>query len=616
MSETGETGRTSGPVGVRPATPPISVSDRTTEVNRTGSWKYMYPVYHDRVAPCNQGCPAGIDIEGYMTLLRDGRTDEACDLLLRENPMPAITGRVCDHPCEAACNRRHLDGAVAVHAVERMLGDRILASPLPSPQRRRRERVAVIGSGPAGLSCAHHLARLGYGVEVFERDAEPGGMLRQGIPAYRLPRDVLDATIERMKAAGVHFRCSAGIGSSVTWGELMSGFHAIFIGVGAHAGRPLGVPGEDLPGVWQGLSLLRAVNRGGRVRLGPARSARVVVIGGGNTAMDCARTARRLTDGGKVTVLYRRTRDEMPAIAEEVAQAEREGVEFVFLAAPAAIERRGGRLSIRCTPMRLGEPDERGRRRPVPSGAPPVRLTADSVLLAIGERVELQGFPAVLAGGESVHVDEWGRVRGIAGDAIVCAGGDVTGDDRTVAHAVGAGKRAAMAVDRHLRERRGEIVEDDLPALRFGERGAPSMARWMNDDPIPRVAPLNTVVTIEDLNLSHFALVPRHADREAAVTLARRHARFAEVNRGLDDATALAESARCFQCGVCNGCELCLIYCADVAIQRALDGDRFDIDLDYCKGCGVCAAECPRGALTMTRDGPAGAGRTPAEARA
>lgn len=593
----------------RPDTPPVAVSDRSTRVNRTGSWKYTFPEYHDRVAPCNAGCPVGIDIEGYMALLREGRVDEACDLLLRENPMPAITGRVCDHPCERHCNRGQWDGAVAIHAVERMLGDRILASPPPARARRRRERIAVVGSGPAGLSCASHLARLGYGVEVFEREAEAGGMLRQGIPAYRLPRDVLDGTLARLRAEGVHFRCNVAIGTTVTWGEIASAFDAVFLGVGAHAGRRLGVPGEELPGVRQGLDFLRSMNRGEPVRLA-TRTARphVVVIGGGNTAMDCARTALRLLGtSGRVTVLYRRTRAEMPAIREEIEHAEREGVEFRFLAAPTLIERRGGRLGIACTPMRLGDPDERGRRRPVPTGEKPFRVAADSVLLAIGEDVALAGLPPELAGRDAVQVDEWGRAVSVAGAAFVTAGGDVTGSDRTVAHAIGAGKRAAIGIDRYLRGYRGNGAADADPAeLRFGERGQPSMARWLDADPVRRVAPRNSVVTFEEITVSHFAPVPRHPDRETAFTPSAKglRGRFREVNAGLAEHAALAEAARCFECGVCNGCELCLIFCADVAITRAGNGtgERFAIDLDYCKGCGVCAAECPRGAMTMTRE--------------
>lgn len=572
--------------------PPIAVSSASTRDNRTGSWRYIRPEYHDLVAPCNAGCPVGIDIEGYMHLLGEGRTAEAVDLLLRENPIPAITGRVCDHPCESVCNRTHLDEAVAVHGVERTLGDRILEGVVESPfPRSRSERVAVVGSGPAGLACAYHLARAGYPVTVFEAAVEAGGMLRLGIPAYRLPRDVLDRQIEWLEELGIEIRCGVRVGMDVGWREVAS-FDAVFVAVGAHGSRSAGFDGEDHPAVIRGLDFLRRVNRGERPRIG----ARVAVVGGGNTAMDCARTARRL--GADVVVVYRRGREEMPAIAEEVEAAEREGVRFVFLAAPEAARIDVDHLrGLECRPMTLGEPDASGRRRPVPSDERPFSVTADTVLTAIGEVPVLDFLPEGLGkDGVGLETDELGRTA----VPRVFGGGDAAGDERTVAHALGAGKRAAVAIDRHLRSGDGSARGNgDLAALRFAT-GNVSMARVRGEDPIPRAAPVNRVVRWDEMNPAHFASLPRF--RDALWPGEPEHSHFEEVNLGLGYAAVLGEARRCLACGVCNRCELCVIFCPDAAISRAGDGEGFVIDLEHCKGCGLCAAECPRGAIAMVEE--------------
>jgi 2-oxoacid:acceptor oxidoreductase delta subunit (pyruvate/2-ketoisovalerate family) len=570
--------------------PLVAVSRASTTQNRTGSWKYIRPLYRDAVAPCNHACPAGVDVEGYMNLLREGRIDDALQLLLRENPMPAITGRVCHHPCEAGCNRRGFDEAVAVHSVERALGDEALRRPHPAPPPRlHAERVAVAGAGPAGLSCAYHLTRLGYGVTVYDEAAEAGGLLRQGIPSYRLPRPVLDRQIERYESMGIEFRPGVRLEGDEAQTEL-EGYDAVFYATGAHRGKPMNVDGEDGPGIVAGLEFLKVVNRGGRPDIGH----RVAIIGGGNTAMDCARTALRL--GAEPVVVYRRTRAEMPAIPQEVEEAIREGVEFVFLAAPAGFRWEDGRLvAMHVTRMELGEPDESGRRRPVPIEDGGYTIPVDTVLTAIGEDAELETLPAWLPREwGAVRVDEWGE----AGGGAVFAGGDLAGAERTVADAIGSGKRAAMGIDRHLRQRAGERPStDDLASIRWGSDGQVSMSRWRDDDPVRRTNPTNEVVDVEALQLAHFERVPRH-EEEWRVDWAG----FGEVNLGLDMDQAVAEARRCFNCGVCNDCELCLIFCPDVAISRR-EGGGFEIDLSYCKGCGLCAEECPRGAIVMTREG-------------
>jgi NADPH-dependent glutamate synthase beta subunit-like oxidoreductase len=574
----------------RPRTPFIAISSETTEANHTGSWKNIRPSYRDRVSVCAASCPTAVDIPAYMALLRAGRVDEACDLLLRENPMPAITGRVCNHPCEDECNRANFDGAVAIHSVERMLGDRIIGSPLPVPALvRHAEAIAVVGSGPAGLACAYHLTRLGYSVHVFEQHERAGGMLRLGIPEYRLPRAILDAQIERFAALGVTMRCGVRIGRDISWTALTHDFAAVFIASGAHVSKLLGLAAPLSPHMSSGLEFLRRVNAGEHPPIGR----RTIVIGGGNTAIDCARTALRL--GAEATIVYRRTRAEMPAIAEEIEDAEAEGVRFEFLSAPVEVRNAGASLQLICQRMQLGDADATGRRGAIPTDEPAHVFEAETILTAIGEDPELDLLPDEVIDADSLVVDEWGSSN-IANFFI---GGDLANQSRTVANALGDGKRAAIGIDRYLRQCRGVQFDEDLfEQLCIGGEGALSITRWRQDDPVQRVAPLNTIVPSEEINLNHFAPAPRNQERRSHRILPD-----AEVHLGMWPKTGLQEAARCFQCGVCNECELCLIYCGDAAIVRGANGVRFEIRLDYCKGCGVCAAECPRGAIVMTREG-------------
>lgn len=582
--------------------PMISISDRSKLENRTGSWKYTRPMYQDGVAPCNQACPAGVDVEGYLNLLREERIDEALDLLLRENPMPAVTGRVCHHPCEIGCNRQHFDEAVSVHAIERAMGDEILARDFPTaPEPTRPERVAIVGAGPAGLSAAYHLARRGFAVTVYDEAERAGGILRQGIPAYRLPRHVLDRQIEAIEATGVQIRTGVRLAGETARRELDS-YDAVFLATGAHRGRSLDVPGEEGPGVLQGLEFLKAVNRGERPDIGN----KVAVIGGGNTAMDCARTALRM--GSEPIVIYRRMRDQMPAIPREVEEAMGEGIEMIFLASPESFHHQDGRLvGMHLTRMELGDPDESGRRRPVPIRDGGFSIEVDTVLTAIGEETELDALPESLTSDRgSVRVD----VLGSTGRAAVFAGGDLAGEERTVADALGSGKRAAIGIERYLDGRArngdlaGELVGDvigdvlraEIDALRWGT-GEVSASRWRSDDPVRRTNPSGEPVGIDALQLAHFRSTPRQHDRKNGGPRS-----FGESNLGIDFDQAVAEAKRCFNCGVCNDCELCLIFCPDNAIRRRPEGG-FELDMDYCKGCGVCAEECPRGAIVMTREG-------------
>jgi NADPH-dependent glutamate synthase beta subunit-like oxidoreductase len=593
--------------------PPIAVSTGSTLANRTGSWKYIQPIYQDRVAPCNAHCPVGIDVEGWMDLLRQGKVAEARDLLVRENPMPAVTGRVCDHPCESACNRAAYDEAVSIRSIERMLGDLAPAEVAPAAARTRKERVAVIGSGPAGLACAYHLARMGYAVNVFEADDEPGGWLRYGIPEYRLPRAVLAHEIERIRGEGVIVRCGARVGDNLAWREIEA-HDAVFLATGARVSRPFAWSGHDVAGVRPGPEFLHEYRGGARVEVGR----RVVVVGGTDTAVDCARTALRL--GAEVTVLVPEAREAMPAHADAVAQAIAEGVRFEFLTTPVraqSSEHAEDEQALDAIGTMYDEGDgprpsarlvgvECVRLQPAAGDAPalPVQgggffLPADTLLTALGEEPDFGFLPAdITRRGFVIRADELGRTSRPG----FFAGGDVTGERRTVAHSLGAGKRAAIGIDRWLREKAGETLPPlDLAALRYGGVGNVSVTRWRGDDPVHRTNELNEMVPFDMLNMAHFPKVPRNPDRLRPADELR--SGFDEANLGLSTAAALAEAKRCFNCGVCNMCGLCMVFCPDVAIKPHASGHGYSLSYKYCKGCGVCVEECPRGAMTMTREG-------------
>jgi len=548
--------------------PPIAMSLGTTLFNKTGSWKNIEPFYLDKMPPCSNSCPAGEDIVLQLWLIKEKRFREAIEILKRENPFPAVCGRVCPHFCEWECNRKEFGGSIAIRAEERFLGDYALETGWkPRKERKRGKKVAVVGSGPAGLSCAHFLTRFGYGVTVFEAQARPGGMMRVGIPSYRLPRDVLDAEIEQIVSSGVRVECSARLGDSLTWRDL-SRFDAVCLATGFHKSRALSIPGEEVNGVLSGVDLLRNLNAGKKVRLGKREG----IIGGGNTAIDVARSVLRL--GKSPIVLYRRTRQEMPAIAEEVDDAIEEGVDLRFLVAPVKVIEKSGRISqVECIRMRLGSVDESGRRRPVPIRNSSFRLKVDSLVRGIGEEADMSFMPEDLRRNWRVGIDKYGMTS----RKPIFACGDIATGEGTVTHAIGSGKSAAVAIDRFLRGVRRAIPEG---TIRFSPR--------KYDD---------HVTTFDDLNIDYFDKSERLAQRR--LTLSRRKKGFKEVNLGLDAADAVGESERCFTCGTCNLCENCLIYCPDLAVRWKRGRKALSFSYEYCKGCGICSEECPRDAIEM-----------------
>jgi NADPH-dependent glutamate synthase beta subunit-like oxidoreductase len=595
--------------------PVVSVSQGSTLANRTGSWKYIQPIYQDKVAPCNAACPVGIDLEGVMNLLRQDRLDEARELLLRENPMPSTCGRVCDHACQGACSRALFDEAVNIHAVERMLGDRPSAPRASAPPRTRPEHVAVVGSGPAGLACAYHLARLGYSVTVFEADPEPGGWLRYGVPEYRLPRAVLVKEIEQVRAEGVAIQCGVRVGGNLAWKDLER-FDAVFLASGARSREGCEWQEQGLRDIRPGADFLHDV-RGGQARVGR----RVVVVGGSETAVDCARTALRL--GAEPVVVFCGAREDMGASAEVVEEALREGVRFEYFTRVVGVQvsehaddeqpidairnmfggdepAPGTRLvGVACVRVHPASAAIDSTRRPLSVPGSSFVLGADLLLTAPGGEAEDDALPPDLSRrGYTLRTDEFG----LTSREGVFAGGDLAGDVRSVAHALGSGKAAAIGIDRWLRQRAGDPVPAlDAKALRYGGTGAMSITRWRGDDPVHRSNELNEIVRFDQLNMAYFTHVPATPDHHRAPGTSGSD--FAESNLGLAPDEALAEAKRCFNCGVCNDCELCLIYCPDVAIKRHSSGHGFSLSYKYCKGCGLCVEECPRGAMTMTREG-------------
>jgi 2-oxoacid:acceptor oxidoreductase delta subunit (pyruvate/2-ketoisovalerate family) len=530
----------------------ITLDPGSSLANHTGTWRTERPVYVDRLPPCNETCPAGEDIQGWLFHAESGDYHRAWLELVKNNPLPAVMGRVCYHPCEGACNRGKLDDAVNIHAVERFLGDqaRQFGWKFEPPAPASGKRVLVVGAGPSGLSAAYHLRRLGHEVVIREAGAMAGGMMRFGIPKYRLPRDVLDAEIGRIADFGVAIELDARI-DDVLQAKQSGGFDAAFLAVGAHIGKRAYIPAATSARVLDAVSVLRSMEGAEPPRLGR----RVVVYGGGNTALDVARSARRMGAAESI-IVYRRTREKMPAHDFELEEALQEGVMVKWL----STIKEAGEGAITVERMEL---DAKGF--PQPTGELET-LAADSVVLALGQDVDLSllsRVPGLQVDGGVVNVD--GAM--MTSHPGLFAGGDMVPAERTVTVAVGHGKKAARHIDGWLR---GVTFE------------AP-----------PKHAP----ATFERLNPWYYSDAPKTV--QPVLGMVRRQSSFDEVQGGLDAHTALFEARRCLSCGNCFECDNCYGVCPDNAVQKLGPGLRFAIDYDFCKGCGLCAEECPCGAIEM-----------------
>ena len=566
--------------------PMISISFGNMDWNKTGAWRSQRPFYEDKTPPCSAACPVGNDIVAFIRKITEGDLEGSWNVIKEENPFPGICGRVCFHPCEAKCNRGKYDEPIAIHALERFVAD--LASNLNEKIEKvpgaRKGKIAIIGSGPAGLGCAYHLARLQYDVTVFESSSSTGGMLRMGIPSYRLPRDVLDQEISRIVALGVEIRTGIALGENLSLDGLRD-YQAIFIASGAQRSRSLHIPGEKGKDVLSGLGLLKKINLAKKGKLGN----RIAIIGGGNTAIDVARSVIRM--GKKATILYRRSKEEMPAFEDEIVEAIEEGVKIRYLVNPMRIQQIDSLKRLECLRMELGEKDETGRRRPIPVPDSNFFIEADSVIIAAGEEIEVSFLPKGVERKEGIVLTRRDGSTGIKG---IFAGGDLTSNQRTVAHAIGSGKKAALAIDCYLR---GKDSEEAIQQILIGEGPSLSIFRYLQ----PEERKMNPhVVAFEELNMDYFE--PSKRQKQSKGLAKRRIRGFEEVTFTLTEDRAVKEAERCFSCGTCNECENCYVFCPDTSVIKTGEMFSHQVDYDFCKGCGICLSECPRGAISLKEE--------------
>jgi len=533
----------------------------------------LRPTHVPKLAPCRSGCPNGTKIREVLLAIAQtedrGRTyDEsyrlAFEILAERNPFPAVCGRVCPHPCEENCNRQYKDGALNIHSIERFIGDYALQHNFPLPKLTNEtypEKIAVIGAGPAGLSCAYQLARRGYKVTVFEAFSKPGGMLRYGIPKYRLPEDVLDKEIQRIVDLGVDIKCNTAVGRDIPYETIRDTYDAVFVGIGAHKGKSLGLPGEDAPNVFTGTEFLNKVNSGQRIDVGK----KVLVVGGGDTAIDAARVSRRL--GADVTILYRRTRTEMPAIEEEIVGAEEEGVNIVFLVAPKELILEDGKVkAVKCQKMQLGEPDESGRRRPVPIEGAEEIYECDTLIAAISQEPDFYGLDYLREGNSWIKVDENFRTK----DPKVYSGGDDL-ELGLVTIAIYQGRMAAETIHSTFR---GIPIEKD-PELSY---------------PLATKDRIVFTYYTEKYRNEALRLPPdaRLAELEKEITCT------------LTEEQVIDEARRCMSCGSCFDCGTCWSICQDQVIHKPVQRfQTYTFKLELCKGCSKCAEACPCGYIEM-----------------
>jgi len=532
----------------------------------------LRPMFVEERPPCVDTCPNHNAVREMLTKILLAKEHEETyeqaftegfQVFMETTPFPAVCGRVCPHPCESGCNRKEKDTAVGINKVERFIGDFGLEKglkPRMLSDESRSEKIAVVGSGPGGLSAAYQLARRGYPVTVFEAFPKSGGMLRYGIPDYRLPQQVLDAEIDRILELGVELRLNTAVGNEISLDELRKQYKAVFVAIGAHKGIELKIEGESAPNVFTGTDFLHRANIGEKVEVGN----KVVVIGGGDTAIDAARVSRRL--GADVTIVYRRTKKEMPAIDEEIDATEEEGIEIHYLAAPIEIHKENGEArGMKCQRMELGEPDSSGRRRPVPIEGDTFDLDFTCLIAAVSQAPEFEGFDSLIEGMDWIKVDEKFETK----VERVYAGGDNT-DLGLVIHAIAHGRAAAEAIDEMITGDQSTAVNSEMKVIRS-----------------------------ENMRLDHYPSSQHVAPHEMPVD-ERLKDMMAEIVSTYSEEEVITEASRCMSCGMCFECGTCWSFCQDNAIVKPLiKGEPYKFKLEFCTGCKKCSEVCPCGYIEM-----------------
>jgi len=546
---------------------PAPTQERGQDLFPTGNWRSIRPVYRDKLPPCNNACGTNEKIQGYLDLVKRGKYLDAYALIKEDMPFPSVTGRVCYHPCEQACNRGQYDEAISIRAVERFLGDlgQALQRDVVKPGKPNGKKVAVVGSGPAGHSAAYQLARLGYKVTILEKSPKAGGLNRGGIPDWVLPQDVLDREIERMIELGIAIKTNTEVGKDVSWDSLKKDFDAVVLAVGLTDPNSVRAEGENKEGVIYGLPFLRDIGMDtSKVKLG----ARVAVIGGGNTAIDCAREALRQGAVEVTMITVEGNSKEMPCVPEDFHDMTEEGVELIHGRAMTAVLGNGKVEALQLHPAKFS-----GAINASPitinKDVPAEKFAVDNVIIAVGQHASLAWLPAEFKSERgTIKVDRFGRL----GDTNFFAAGDIvqlgSGQPLMVVNAVGDGKRVAFNLDKALR---GETLE-------------------------PRKIAIDVIVDLNRMNMTYFPHFPR-VKQEMLNPTSRKKTQD-EVILAFTEEQAVEEAGRCFSCGTCNACDNCYLVCPEPCIARSdRSNGLYKILVDYCKGCRVCIEECPTGCL-------------------